>query len=381
MARLSPVSKTRRYSAIIGGDFTPLHEARVEFTAMVLPDGRRVEVRTVQTTELQTIFNPRARPAAAHGGVLGTAKQQARDRVNSAIDMVRAPGKMERIEEYAIRRLPWHPQWVRRGTRYDVELLSPLEFGTASMKTADLQLLGSQPPPDSVVHSRLITPLNSGTSKPRLPVEAVVSRPLFSSDHKLILPEGTLLTGSVTVAHPARWLHRGGQIRFNFRNIDLPASAAGLLDQRPAAVKTLATLSAAESGGPTGVKVDDEGAVKATEPKTRFIAPAIAGLMAAKSMDNDAGHRIGTPDSNTGGRTLGGVSGLGLLGVAAAQASRTAAAGLGFYGIAWSVYDNVISRGAEVQFNRNADVDIRFGERPAVPAKHFRPDVTVASVR
>ncbi len=374
VSTLKPVSKYRRFSAIIGGDFTPLHQAQVEFTTLLLPDGRKMQLRTAETPGLSTLYNPSAKAHKQNGGILGTAEQQVQGRIDSAIDTVRSPGKMELIEEYLVRRLPWHPQWIRRGTRFDAELLSPLDFGTETVKTADLQLLGSQPPQDSVVHSRLITPLDSGISKPGETVEAVVSAPLFSSGHKLILPEGAHLTGAVTVAHRARWFHRGGQIRFNFRTIDLPAGMerAGLAPQQPAQEKTMATLKAAESGGASAVKVDDEGSVKATEPKTRFIAPALAALVAMKSADNDEGKRTGTPDNNTGGRTLGGASGLGLLGAAAAQASRPMATALGFYGLAWSVYSNLISRGSEVQFNKDAALDIRFGERPAVPAKHFR---------
>jgi serine/threonine protein kinase len=73
---------------------------------------------------------------------------------------------------------------------------------------------------------------------------------------------------------------------------------------------------------------DQEGGVKATEPKTRFIAPLIAAFIASKSADNDVHKRTGTPESNTGGRTFGGASGFGLLGAAAAKASPTVASTL-----------------------------------------------------
>jgi hypothetical protein len=36
---------------------------------------------------------------------------------------------------------------------------------------------------------------------------------------------------------------------------------------------------------------------------------------------------------------------------------------LGYYGLAWSVYSNVIGRGAEVEFEKNAMMDIKFGAR------------------
>jgi hypothetical protein len=40
----------------------------------------------------------------------------------------------------------------------------------------------------------------------------------------------------------------------------------------------------------------------------------------------------------------------------------------GYWGVAVSVYTNIISRGAEVEFRKNAMIDIKFGGRPKVPA-------------
>jgi hypothetical protein len=54
--RLDPVSKMQRTSAILGGDFTPLHEAEVQFTTLVMPDGREVPLQTIETTGLNSIF-------------------------------------------------------------------------------------------------------------------------------------------------------------------------------------------------------------------------------------------------------------------------------------------------------------------------------------
>ncbi|MCU1275959.1 MAG: hypothetical protein JWO48_3390, partial [Bryobacterales bacterium] len=173
--------------------------------------------------------------------------------------------------------------------------------------------------------------------------------------------------------HRARWFHRGGQLRFNFQTVELPAAVArsSAATNNVAQVKTLASLEAAESSGSTAIKVDKEGAVKAVEPKTRFIAPAISVLIAAKSLDNDR-ERLEGQNANVSGRTLGGASGFGLLGAAAAQASRTVGSVLGFYGMAWSVYSNLVARGAEVEFKDNAAVDIRFGSRAPVQPSKFR---------
>ena len=180
------------------------------------------------------------------------------------------------------------------------------------MKLADLAELGSQPSSDSIARARLLTPLDSASAKQGQTVEAVLAAPLFSPDRKLVLPEGTRLVGAVTLAKGARSFHRGGQLRFNFQKVELPSEVANL---RPAAPEppsqtTQATLAAAEGSGRAPIKVDSEGGVQAQESKTRFLAPAIALVLANKSADKDAGRQnaagVTGPNDNVAGRTLGG---------------------------------------------------------------------------
>jgi hypothetical protein len=387
VAKIEPVSKMRRATAIAGGDFTPLHDAEVEFTTLIFPDGRRISMQTAQTLGLSSIYNPRTASrkkqagtatAGSHPGTIATAKQQVKDRarakMDSVTDVVRAPDKMERLENFLVAKLPYHPQWIRRGTRFDAELLVPLQFGSAQVPAASLGLLGSQPPPDSIAHVRLITPVNSNDAEVGDKMEAIVSQPLFSADHQLILPEGTHLTGAVTVAHPARWFRRGGQLRFSFREVELPAGLLrtnAWLQTRP--LTTLATLNAVEQASKTPLKVDDEGGVTAPAPKTRFIAPAISVLIATRSIGDDADRvKLEGGGGNTGGRTLGGASGFGVLGMIAAQTSPTFAGIMGFYGMGWSVFNNIVARGSEVEFGKNAAMDIRFGARPPAPGSKFK---------
>lgn len=47
-------------------------------------------------------------------------------------------------------------------------------------------------------------------------MEAVVTRPVFSTDNGLLIPEGTRLLGDVVEAHRARLLHRNGKVLFVF---------------------------------------------------------------------------------------------------------------------------------------------------------------------
>jgi hypothetical protein len=183
--------------------------------------------------------------------------------------------------------------------------------------------------------------------------------------------------GAVTLAKGARSFHRGGRLRFNFQKIELPAEVANLRPgaPQPPSLTTQAILADAEGSGPASIKVDSEGGVQAQESKTRFIAPAISLLVASKSADNDAGHHSVTgatgTDANVSGRTLGGASGFGLLGVGLSQSSPYVGMAFGYYGLAWSVYSNIVAKGGEVQFDKNAMMDIRFGSRTPPQASKF----------
>jgi hypothetical protein len=391
--RLQPIPRWQRVRAILGGDFTPLHRAPIEFTTLVMPDGKRLLLHTAESPGLNSIVSsrpPRKQSSPAPStGILGTGKQQVKDaiqgqidRARSISDTIRGPNKMEKLEDYLVAKLPYHPQYLRRGTRFDAELLDPLSFGSVPMPPASLALVGTQPQADSVAHARLITPLNSFSSRPGEKVEAVLAEPVFSTGHELILPEGTRVEGTVVVARKARLFHRSGQLRFSFKEIQLPAEVARLraaapvapvaAERRPAQeglqFRTEANLQGAESTGRTPLKVDSEGGVKATESKTRFLAAAVAVMIARRAGDNDAGRSASGqatgPNPNVGGRTLGGGLGFGMLGSAMAQTSPYVGAAFGYYGMAWALYSALIARGSEVEFGRNAMVDIRFNTRP-----------------
>jgi hypothetical protein len=402
VSAVQAVDKWQRFRAIVGGDFTPLRNALVEFDDVTLPGGKKLPLHTVQTIGLNSIYTEplknkkKAAPQNPNSGTLGTAKQTLTEKLQEAIngrsggfaDIVRGPNKKETLVDFLWAKLPYHPQYMRRGTRFDAPLQDALQFGTESVKLRDLAVLGSQPSSDSVARVRLLTALDSASAKQGQAVDAVLTAPVFSADHKLILPEGTHLQGMVTMAKGAKSFHRAGRLRFNFQKVELPAEVANLKPSaprpEPSTLTTQATLADAEGSGSAPIKVDSEGGVQAQESKTRFIAPVIALLLANKSADNDADRHgagaVSGPNANVGGRTLGGASGFGLVGMALSQSSSYVGMAFGYYGLAWSVYSNVIAKGGEVQFNKNAMMDIRFGGRTPVPANKFL-GVMAASAR
>jgi hypothetical protein len=404
VSRVQPVPKWERIKAMLGGDFTPLRVAEIQFTSLVLTDGRTMELHTLESPGLKTLVPlkpPKQRSQSVQAnntGVVGTAKHAARDQIDAQIarvrsipDLVRGTDKKEWLYDYAMSKLPYHPQSVHNRTRFDAQLQVPLEFGSENVSQDSLALLGSQPVPGSIVHARLLTPLDSSSATPGEKVEAVLEQPLFSKEHKLILPEGTRVEGSVTMAHGAGWFHRSGRLRFNFQNVALPPEVAALrfaprgdssspeqhLPREPEfQFRTQATLNAAE-GGSVPLKVDKEGGVQAQESKTRFVGLAVSALIARAAADNDHTRdetgAITGQSSNVGGRTLGGGLGFGMLGSIAAQSSTSVGMALGYYGLAWSVYSTVIARGLEVRFEKNAVIDIGFNERDAEKATNPQP--------
>ena len=395
VSRLQPVSKWDRTRAVLGGDFTPLHVAQIEFTSLQTSNGQKMELHTIECPGLKSLvplvpLKKRSQSGQTNkGGIVAEAKQKAKDaieaqiaRIKSIPEIVRGPGKKELLYDFAMSKLPYHPQYVHSRTRIDAELQAPLDFGSKTVAQAYLSQLGSQPAPGSIAHARLLTPLHSMSSKPGDKVQAVLEEPLFSADRKLVLPQGTLVDGSVTMVKRAKWFHRGGHLRFNFLSIELSRQVAELMaaqtsvpllvegrQQRVLKFRTQATLHAAE-GGHARFKVDKEGGVQATESKTRFIGTAVALLIARSAADRDHDHPRGVAGTgqnpNITGRTLGGGLGFGLLGSIASQSSPNVGAAFGYYGMAWAVYSTVFARGAEVEFGKNAVIDIGFNQRAPV---------------
>jgi len=383
ISALDPIPKMKRAQAILNGDFTPLHFARVAFTNIVMPDGHSLAIQTLDSTGLPTLYSPplptnkkSAKSQPQNGGVLGTAKRQAKQeaqrqisaRTRGVVDLVRGPNKTERLEDFLINKLPYHPQWYRRNTRFDATLTAPLDFGSVQIPAAALQNVGA-PTGESWGQVRLLTALSSANADTKTLVEGFLSQPVFSPDHKLILPEGTRLMGRVRQVRAARWFHRGGQLRFTFDRVEPPAFTSV---QPVSLERTPVLLSAAESDPAAHVKVGPEGDAKATASKSRLLAPLLALMVASRAADDDAGRTTGSAggEANYGGRTLGGISGFGLLGSAAAQSSKTLGAALGYYGLAWSVYSTLLSRGNEVEFRKNTAIAVRFGVAANKPGKN-----------
>jgi hypothetical protein len=321
-------------------------------------------MRTVVTTASERVTLQVA-GADEHPGIATRARQEVAQRTSEALGVLKAPGKMERLKEAAINRLPYHPQFLRKGTVYTAELLAPLDFGTTP--AIPHAPPGTKPAPASILNARLVTALDSAKTEKGTEVRAIVTRPVFSADHELIFPEGTVLAGEVTLTRPARRFHRNGRLRFLFETVHLP-------DEDPAAL--LASLYAVRVSEDAHVAVDEEGGASGKSSNARFIAPALAVLALRAStdrehhaMDHDADDAPGAarvqPGGNYGGRALGGFFGWGLLGVAASQISRPVAIASGAVGVARTVYTSVLGKGQEVSFPADTPIQVQLAPGPS----------------
>jgi hypothetical protein len=294
---------------------------------------------------------------------------EVRQQANDAMAAIKSPGKMERLKDLAIRRLPYYPQFLSKGTVYDAELVSPVSFGTATPFAR--APTGSAPAPESILSARLVTTLDSAKTPRGMPIEAVVTEPVFSTDHQLILPEGTGLTGEVTFAKPARRFHRNGQLRFMFDSVHAPDQEVHTL---------LASLYSVQSGD-DGLAVDEEGGATITNSKRRFLTPAVALLALHASaghaphhdgaFSQSAGEPIGTSTTASGGigsRGLGGFFGFGLIGVGLSQISRPTALVFGMVGVARTTYSSVFGKGQEVSFPADTPIQLQLAPGPT-PAR------------
>lgn len=234
---------------------------------------------------------------------------------------------------------PYRPQSLPSGTRLRAVLEAPLSMGAAIVGKASLNFIGSMPPDDSIVSARLITSLASRTSKPGDPLKAVLTLPLFSRDHRLIFPVGSLLRGKVLSARAARSLHRNGELHFEFTSIEPPDLGISETSSERNVDGTLAGVHIGTDM--SGLRVDASGDTRIAESKMRFFAPAYATLKAGFALNATAdpvGRAFASAyTDNFMSAVVGNGPGFGILGGVSAAMIPPVAIGFAFYGAAGSI--------------------------------------------
>jgi type IV secretory pathway VirB10-like protein len=360
ITRIETVTSKKRVLGILNADFTPARKVDVEFNELVLPEGKRIALHAVvtpgsgQVMQLVSSKDDKNKKTAkdAASEKIDEAKHEAKRQWQEAMKQLKEPGKVRRMERYAMSQLPARPQYVPAGTLYFAELQEPLDFGSEPLTPQLVASIGAAPPQGSLIHALLVTPLDSATTEKGAEVEAVLAQPVFDGDH-LILPEGSRLKGTVVQVKPARFLHHNGQLRIAFRQIVPPDGVAQ---------KIVASLEGVQAGEDGHVKLDSEGGAEATTPKARYLSTAISLALASAAVrqHNDADD---AGQSRPG--VAGGAAGFKLVGIALSLAVKSHGFGvaMGAYGASRSVYSHFIARGQDVVFPRNTTMEIGIGSR------------------
>jgi hypothetical protein len=373
ITHIGTVSVQTRALAALNADFSPSREVKIEFDELVLPGDRHIPLQTLVSPASQGVLqfavaadvkdkNSKEQKQNAAKKTASKKVSETRQQINTewetAKKQITNPGKIHRLERIAVAQLPYHPQYMETGTRFNAELQKPLDFGSEQVTQEMLRSVGTPPPSGSIVHALLLTPLSSAESTKGSPVEAIITEPLFSSK-QLILPQGSHLRGSVLQVRPARSMKRNGQLRIVFHQVVPPNSIEQNVE---------ASLEGVEVNSDEHVSLDSEGGAQATTPKTRYLATGISIALAASSFaeQGDAGGGgIQEAGGGTTGRALNGASGFRVVGALTAifVHSRILASGFGIYGAGMAVYGHFLSKGRDVVYPKDTAMAIGFGSR------------------
>jgi len=379
---IAPVPGLRRTMAYANGDFSPFRKYEVSFDSVTLPDGRQLPITTTVTPGtaqvVHLVSNPdKQQQKGAAGRATDRAKSEAKGKIAEAKEQAReswekltAPGKMHRLKEFLLAQSPYRRQYLQPGTRFVADLNAPLEFGTTPRTNEQLAAVGSEPVPDSTLKARLVAEVSSATATRGTPVTAVLTEPLYSPTHQLILPANSRLIGEVVKAQPARKLHRNGELRVIFERIETSEEAVQALAQLRVQAQSQAERSQGMIGNLEGVEVDrranmhldEEGGAHTTDSKTRYLSSGLAVLLAAAASHTEV-ERGTTETAGPGVRTAAGGSGFRLTGALLSLVAKSTpvSMAIGAYGASTSIYANFLSRGRDVVLPKDTPMEIGFG--------------------
>src|ERR1700726_1238693 len=146
IASLEGPSRLTRLRAWSGGDFAPKRHVVIRFESFSR-DGETVSFQALGLDGMSNVrrhvaagARTQATDAPGNEGTVTRAghelKQKTRDsieaakqQVSEAIAAIKEPGRMERLKLMLIDQLPYHRQYLPRGTVYDAALQASLSFG------------------------------------------------------------------------------------------------------------------------------------------------------------------------------------------------------------------------------------------------------------
>lgn len=386
---ITAVPGVKRTLAYANGNFSPFHKYDVTFDALTLPDGKQFQIRTTAspaTAEVvHLVSNPdKAKLKGAAGQATDRAKREAQGKVQEAKEQARetwqeitAPGRMHRLKQFLLAQSPYRRQYLEIGTRFVADLDDPLDFGETTRTAEQLAGVGGTPVPDSTLKARLAAEVSSATARHGTIVTAILTEPLYSPAHQLVLPANSRLIGRVVQAKPAQSLHRNGELRLIFERIETPEETVQALSQVQAQAEhaqqssqgMIGNLEGLEVARSANMKLDEEGGAHTTDSKTRYLSTGLAVLLAAAAAHPDAEHGTVDAGGDPGVRTAAGGSGFRLTGAVLSLAVKSTPVSIAFgaYGASASLYSNFLSRGRDVVLPKDTPLEIGFGKPHPTP--------------
>jgi hypothetical protein len=350
----------RRIHARLRGDFTPFHIPVVQFDQVVLEHGAVQAISCSNAKDGMVILRLSPPPGQKKGSLISRQWSDLKQRVKETTALFTAPGRGDRLVQFVYTQLPYHPQRIEAGTTWTVELSQPLRVQVddgAPIATLDPTIgaqngLSTGPKADSVekpdnqanewhLRAYLRQTISSAKAKPGDTFYAYVAEPVFNSDHAVVVPEGSLLTGEITQAKPARSFARQGKLRFHFKELKLPSGFSQPVE---------GTLAGVDSDKSAHLQTDPEGGIQ-PQSQNRVVIPLLLTLLAGRAFDDDESQTLNNGVASNGFGIVGRVVGI-------AASSRNVAAGIGIYGAALSFYDLWLAHGHDVTFPKNTRVEI-----------------------
>lgn len=340
ITRVIPVPRRTRLNAMSHGDFTPLRTPEIRFSDLHLADGRDVPFSSEPATESSETVRFYA-SGSKHPSLIKQAWSTLLGRKDAAINAVKAPGKKDRMEDFLYSRLPWHPQEIEENTVYDLHLREPLALApTTQRQLSDVKGVRQ----NALLKARLVTPLDSRTVKNGDAVSAIVISPELDANHRVEVPEGSMLFGRVVNARASRRFGRNGALRFTFDRLQFPE---GFEQQVTGVAKGM------DSAHGRDLTVDSEGGVQPPSNKGILVPLTLSLLSAAALTEDEASMAHAATSAN----------GFGLITriIAIATKSNTFGGVMGSITSARMIYSRFLAHGKDVKFDRGTGIEVDLG--------------------
>jgi len=374
VVKLNP-DRGRRIRARLWGDFTPYHIPVVHFNQLVLPDGTVKRIVSKNATDGAPVLHLSTPRSEKSHSFLSRQIAGIKEQAKHTVSLVTSPGRKDRLVQLLYSQLPYHPQRIETATMWTVTLAQPLAVkpyaasahaksnpavAAAYIRTPHPKSSspGKTSPSDTSawrLRAYLKQTISSADEKRGNTFQAVVAEPIFSPDHTLVVPEGSILVGTITQAKPARFFGRAGKLRFDFRELKLPGGGSSQ--------HVLGTLAGANVSKSQQLQIDSEGGVK-PRPKDRVIVPMALTFLAGRALDSDGSLAGNAAVASNGFGIIGRVVGI-------VAGSRSLAAGIGFYAAGLSFAERWLVRGQNVVFVKNTRIEVT-----TIPSRNPLPTAT-----